>query len=89
MLKYGTSVKVWLALVLLTGLTLSLAGRPWGPLNMLMVLAIATFKSGLVASYFMHLNYEKGLGWLKGMILGVILLLAILIGLTFFDIAYR
>ncbi len=86
---YGTNVKVWLGLLLLTGLTLSLAGRGWGSINMLLVLGIASLKSCLVASYFMDLRNEKGIRWLKGMILGVIVFLAALMGFTFLDIAYR
>lgn len=82
-------MKVWLALVFLTGLTLSLAGRGWGRLNILLVLAIAAIKSWVVVIYFMHLGEEKELGWMRGMILGVITLLAIFMGLTFSDIAYR
>lgn len=89
MLRHRTYVKVWLTLVFLTGLTLSLAGRGWGRLSVLLVLSIAAIKSWLVLLYFMHLREEKGLGWMRGMILGVIVLLALFMGLTFSDIAYR
>ena len=87
-LNYKTYVGVWLGLVILTGITVSLAGMNLGRLSILIVLAIAAFKSGLVLSYFMHLKYETGLLF-KLMIPIVLAILTIFIGLTFTDIAFR
>ena len=87
-LNYKTYVGVWLGLVILTGITVSLAGMNLGRLSILIVLAIAAFKSGLVLSYFMHLKYETGLLF-KLMIPIVLAVLTIFIGLTFTDIAFR
>lgn len=86
--KYGTYVRVWVGLLILTGLTVSMAGMNLGRLSILIVLAIAAFKSGLVLSYFMHLKYETGLLF-KLMIPMVLAVLTIFIGLTFTDIAFR
>ena len=87
-MKYRTYVWVWVGLLILTGLTVSLAGMNLGRLSIAMVLAIAAIKSGLVLGYFMHLKYETGLLF-KLMIPIVLAALTIFIGLTFTDIAFR
>jgi cytochrome c oxidase subunit 4 len=87
-MKYKTYVWVWLGLVILTGITVSMAGMNLGLLSILIVLVIAAIKSGLVLSYFMHLKYETGLLF-KLMIPIVLAALTVFIGLTFIDIAFR
>jgi cytochrome c oxidase subunit 4 len=87
--KDKTYVLVWIGLVLLTGVTVSVAGMGLGRLSILVALLIAAFKSGLVLSYFMHLKYEKELLLFKLMIPGIIFLLILFIGITFFDVAFR
>ena len=86
--NYKTYVRVWLGLVILTGITVSLAGMKLGRLSIAIVLAIAAIKSGLVLSYFMHLRYETGLLF-KLMIPIVLAALTLFFGLTFTDIAFR
>ena len=86
--KYRTYVWVWVGLMILTGMTVSIAGMDVGRLSILIVLAIAAIKSGLVLSYFMHLKYETGMLF-KLMIPIVLAVLTIFIGLTFTDIAFR
>ena len=86
--KYRTYIFVWLGLVILIGITVSMAGMNLGRLSIGIVLAIAAIKSGLVLSYFMHLKYETGLLF-KLMIPIVLAALTIFIGLTFTDIAFR
>jgi len=87
-MKYRTYVWVWIGLMILTGMTVSMAGMNLGRLSIVIVLAIAAMKSGLVLSYFMHLKYETGLLF-KLMIPIVLATLTIFIGLTFTDIAFR
>lgn len=87
-MKYRTYVWVWVGLLILTGMTVFMAGMNLGRLSILIVLAIAAIKSGLVLSYFMHLKYETGLLF-KLMIPIVLAVLTIFIGLTFTDIAFR
>jgi len=87
-MKYRTYVWVWIGLMILTGMTVSMAGMNIGRLSIVIVLAIAAMKSGLVLSYFMHLKYETGLLF-KLMIPIVLATLTIFIGLTFTDIAFR
>ena len=87
-MKYRTYVWVWVGLLILTGLTVSMAGMNLGGWSIAMVLAIAAIKSSLVLSYFMHLRYETGLLF-KLMIPIVLAALTLFIGLTFTDIAFR
>jgi cytochrome c oxidase subunit 4 len=86
--NYQTYILVWLGLLILTGITVSMAGMNLGRLSILIVLLIAAFKSVLVLSYFMHLKYETGLLF-KLMIPIVLAVLTVFIGLTFTDIAFR
>jgi cytochrome c oxidase subunit 4 len=86
--KYQTYILVWLGLVILTGITVSMAGMNLGLLSIVIVLSIAAIKSGLVLGYFMHLKYETGLLF-KLMIPIVLAALTVFIGLTFSDVAFR
>jgi len=83
-----TYVYVWVGLLMLTGLTVSVAGRGLGKLSVLVVLVIAGVKSGLVLLYFMHLRYEEGFLF-RLIIPGTVLLLILFIGIVFTDIAFR
>lgn len=85
--EYGTFVIIWLALVVFTALTVSVAGLNLGALSVVTALAIAATKSSLVLNYFMHLKYEDRV--FKVMLLISIVTLATILGLTFFDVAYR
>jgi cytochrome c oxidase subunit 4 len=88
-IKNRTYVRVWVALVILTGVTVSAAGMNLGRVSILIALIIAAFKSGLVLNYFMHLKYEKRLWFFRLIIPGTLALLVLFIGLTFFDVAFR
>jgi cytochrome c oxidase subunit 4 len=84
---YGTFIKVWLALVALTGVLvgLSVAGSP--NLALLGLLVITPTKASLVFFYFMHLKYESTA--LKYMVAIAIAVLVIFVGLTFTDYLFR
>jgi cytochrome c oxidase subunit 4 len=82
-------VLVWVGLLILTGITVSMAGMDLGRLSVVVALIIAAVKSALVLNYFMHLKYEKGLLLFKLMIPGILALLVLFIGITFFDVAFR
>jgi len=80
-------VAVWIALLALTAVTVTVAGMHLGRLSILTALAIASVKAGLVLWFFMHLKYEDRL--FKVLLLVPIVTLAVIIGLTFFDVLYR
>lgn len=88
-IKPKTYVLVWVGLLILTGITVSLAGMDFGRLSIVVVLIIAAVKSALVLNFFMHLKYEKGLLLFKLMIPGILAILVLFIGITFFDVAFR
>jgi len=80
-------IAIWAALLALTGTTITVARLHLGRLGILSALCIASIKAGLVLWYFMHLRYEKRL--FKLLLLIPIATLAVIIGLTFFDVGYR
>ena len=79
---------IWIALVVLTAITVTTAGLGVGRIGILIVLAIAATKSTLVLLWFMHLSTEKRL-LLKLLVPIAIGALAIFIGLTYSDVLTR
>ena len=87
--RYRTYVLVWVGLVVLTGLTYTVAvGFHPGGWAVLIALAIAGTKSGLVLNYFMHLRSEKLLIF-KILIPLVLAVFLVFILLTFADLLFR
>lgn len=83
---YATFIKVWVALVILTGM-LVLTSH-WGEMYAVWgLLVLAPTKAGLVFYYFMHLKYEGTL--LKGVVLVTLGTLLIFFVLLFSDVAFR
>jgi cytochrome c oxidase subunit 4 len=82
-----TFISIWIALLVLTAVTIGAAELQLGKLSMLANLLIASTKAGLVFWFFMHLKYERPL--FKLLLLVPIGTITIIIGLTFFDIWYR
>lgn len=78
---------IWIILLILTGVTVAVARFDFGYLNVVVALVVATTKATLVAAIFMHLKYESGL--FQGFVILAFAILAIFIGFTFFDTAYR
>ena len=84
---YKTFMIIWVFLLILTGVTVWVAQYNLGAMNIWVALGIATFKSGLVVAYFMHMKYET---WLfKLSLIAALAILAVFIGLNFFDVLYR
>ncbi len=63
MAAYRTYIVVWLALIVLTGVTWGVSYINLGMGNVTVALFIASVKAGLVALFFMHLRYENRLVW--------------------------
>ncbi|GAB4335301.1 MAG: cytochrome C oxidase subunit IV family protein [Calditrichia bacterium] len=87
LVPYSTYIMVWLALLTLTGLTVTVAGLNLKDFAIITAIFVAAFKSVLVMNYFMHLKYESPL--FRNMIYITVFTLAIIIGLTFTDISFR
>jgi len=55
---YGVYILVWLSLMILTGVTVAVAGINFGGLTIATALVIASIKTYLVLTIFMHLRSE-------------------------------
>jgi len=82
-----TLIKVWAALIIMTGVTIWVSRLDIGITHVLGSLAIASLKGALVIAFFMQMRYEGRL--LRWLLFLALLTLAIFIGFTFFDISYR
>ncbi len=84
---YRTFILIWVALLILTGITIAVSRVHLGALNIWIALGVASIKSSLVIFVFMHLRQESKL--FKIGLLVMLSILAIFIGFTFFDVLYR
>ena len=78
---------VLLLLFSLTGVTVFASTIDMGGFNIWLTLLIAASKATLVLLYFMHLKEERA--FIKLTFIGTVTILAIFIGFTFWDIAFR
>jgi cytochrome c oxidase subunit IV len=83
----GSYVLIWLALLVLTAVTITAATLHFGAFSVFAAIAIATVKGSLVLYYFMHLKYEDRI--FKLMLLLALFTLAVIMLLTFADVALR
>lgn len=56
--QYGKYILVWMALLMLTVITVTVAGINFGVLTLATALTVASVKSYLVLTVFMHLKTE-------------------------------
>jgi cytochrome c oxidase subunit 4 len=80
-------VVVWLTLLVLAALTLTLSGLDLGWAAIPIALAIALFKAGIIAVYFMHAR-EQGTASPAWLAVGA-LFVALVVGLIVGDVALR
>ncbi len=80
-------ILVWMALLVLTGVTIYCSTLRLGRMNVWLALFVASFKGSLVLWFFMHLKDEKPM--IRYMLIMTVILMAIFIGLTFFDVSFR
>lgn len=83
-----TYTMVWLALMILTALTVAAADTNLRRLAIVVCLGIAATKAILVFLYFMHLRHEKS-ALVQLVIPITVVTFAVLIGLTYSDIITR
>lgn len=83
-----TYTAAWLALLLLLAASITVSRlQLLARFSVLVSLAIASIKAGLVLALFMHLK-DEGL-FLKGVLALTLFALTVLVGLTFVDVWYR
>lgn len=87
MMSYGKLAAVLITLLIFTGVTVGVSYFDMGVFNVPIALSIACFKVSLVLLFFMHLKYESLAITIS--FLSTVGFLAIMISLTFLDIAYR
>lgn len=87
LMSYKTLGLVLAALLVLTGVTVGVSYFDMGIFNVVLALGIASTKVSLVLLFFMHLKYEGRA--IRFSFIGTICFLAIMIGFTFFDVAFR
>jgi cytochrome c oxidase subunit 4 len=87
LLPYSTYVKVWMALVTLTLITVAAAYANLHHMAIIVAVMIAAGKSTLVVLWFMHMKYEARL--FKWFLVAGLTTYAIFLALTFADYGYR
>jgi cytochrome c oxidase subunit 4 len=83
-----TYIAVWLALLVLTGVTAGVAFIDLGPFNTIVALVIATFKALLVVLIFMHVKYASE-RLTKVVLISAVFWLLILLALSLADYTTR
>ena len=85
--SYALNLKVLLVLLVLTTITILVIKMHLGAFTVAMALTLASIKTAIVLTYFMHLKFENLI--LRLMVGGVFLLFAIIIVITFIDYYFR
>lgn len=83
-----TYITIWLALLVLTGLTAGIAFVDLGPFNTVVALVIATLKALLVVLIFMHVKYASD-RLTKVVLVSALFWLFLLLGLSLADYTTR
>jgi cytochrome c oxidase subunit IV len=78
---------IWVALLILTGVTMTVARINLGFGNVIAALTFATIKASLVILFFMDLRHEEKM--IRNIIFLTLLVLVIFIGLAYFDVGFR
>ena len=86
-MTYGTYIMVWLGLVALTAITVTIAGIHLGSLTLIAAMVIASIKTVLVVTFFMHVKFDNIT--IKVFIFVCLLIFIIIMILTFSDLSFR
>ncbi len=84
---YRTYLFVLLGLLVFTGLSILVTSVELGPLAVAAALILASLKSALVLTYFMHLKFDQRI--YAAMVTLVFFVFLVLIVITFFDYSFR
>jgi len=83
----GVMILVWVALLILTAITVGGSVLFPGKVGIAVAMVVTPIKAALILMFFMHLKYEKPV--FVAMFLTAAMILAIIMGITFFDYSYR
>ena len=86
-IPYKTFLLVLAALLVFTFISIGVTSYDLGPLTVLIALLLATTKTVLVLTYFMHLKYDVKMFAI--LVTAVLLLISVVIFITFLDYLYR
>jgi cytochrome c oxidase subunit 4 len=84
---YRTFLLVLAVLLVFTFISIAVTSYDLGPLTVLTALLLATAKTILVLTYFMHLKYD--IRMFAILVTAVLLLIGVVIFITFLDYLYR
>jgi cytochrome c oxidase subunit 4 len=84
---FSNYLMIWFGLLMLTGVTVTVAGLNLGQLSVLGAIIIAAVKSTLVILFFMHIKYEDRV--FKIMLGLAVVTLVVIMVLTFVDVSFR
>ena len=84
---YKTNVIILLTLVVLTFISVAVTSIELGALTVTIALLLASVKSVLVLTYFMHLKFDHKIFAI--MVIGIFAIIFIVILITFLDYYYR
>jgi cytochrome c oxidase subunit 4 len=84
---YDVYILTWVALLVLTAVTVTVAGMHLGRLSAVTAVLIAAIKASLVLYFFMHLKYENRL--FRTMVYVTLATFVVFIGITYLDILFR
>lgn len=86
-IPYKTFLLVLLALLAFTFISIGVTSYDLGPVTVLTALLLATFKTILILTYFMHLKYDVKM--FSILVAAVLALIAVVIFITFLDYLFR
>ena len=85
--SYRTYFFILLALLILTGLSVAVTRVDLGGLPVFVALLLASVKSALVLTYFMHLKFDNKLyAIMVGLVLAIFVIVVVI---TFLDYSFR
>ena len=85
--SYKTYAFILVILLTLTGLTIAVTHINLNTFSVLTALFLASLKSTIVLIYFMHIKFDSP--FIKGMVLAIFVLIAVVMLITFLDYFYR
>lgn len=82
----ATFILVWVGLLVLTAVTVAASVMFPGKVGIGVAMVVTPIKAAMILMWFMHLKYEKPV--FRFMFMAAMLILAIVMGLTFFDYSF-